>query len=82
MIYVPTIRDRNNPKFWHSRKPVKWIDEEGVRHKTHVTPIKYLSTKHLFNILMKQKGPLNEIEDTQLYHQIMNVATEYKRRLK
>lgn len=79
-VYVPRIKDKDNPEYWFSRHPVKWQDENGDYHKTLVTPIKYLATGHLRNIIFKQKGSLEDIEDKILYAQLKNVIHEYKSR--
>lgn len=62
---------------WYAEKRQ---DENGDYHKTLVTPIKYLATGHLRNIIFKQKGSLEDIEDKILYAQLKNVIHEYKSR--
>lgn len=81
-VYVPTLVDRDNPKYWHSRHAVKWKDENGDTHKTFVTPIKCLTTGHLRHIIMNDKYQLSDIaEGTPIWCQVMNVIAEYKKRL-
>lgn len=71
----PSLWERDNPEYWHSRKAVKWVDENGNTHKTFVTPIKYLKTGHLVKILLKNT---NTQPDKVLLAQINNVRREYE----
>lgn len=78
--WVPS-RNHDRPENWFCRHATRWIDDDGMRYKSDVVPIKYLTTTHLYNIINKMKNIYPTMRDDDPRRgQFINVVKEYNRR--
>lgn len=73
---------QNDPHLWISRRPMKWKDETGRKHRSYVRPIKALPTDHLRNIIGSEPLLIELEKGSVRWQRLMNVIKEFKKRLK
>lgn len=80
--HIPNLfkkEDRESPDNWVGYHKVKWVANDGKKHKTFVTPIRHLSMGHLFDIICDYRNH-SQIENEVLRNQVLTIYSAYNRR--